>query len=133
MDKICMQCFFNTGVLENDKTGLNAVCTWPFKVRLVTWWSQQECRIPVVNCFFAYQINARTLHRLRSAHPETDLFGLFFSAGIIFFSHNNLARTVFFNQFQPRFSKPNGAMRTLYWMWIRRFCLHIGIGSDANA
>ena len=34
---------------------------------------------------------------------------LVFSTGTVFFSHNNPARTVFFSQFQPSFSKPNGA------------------------
>ena len=34
---------------------------------------------------------------------------LFFSAETVFFSHNILAKTVFFSQFQLRFSKPNVA------------------------
>jgi len=33
----------------------------------------------------------------------------FFSAGKVFFSHNNSARTVFFSQFQPKFCQPNRA------------------------
>jgi len=36
------------------------------------------------------------------------LVRLVFSAGTVFFSHNNSARTVFFSQFQPSFSKSNG-------------------------
>jgi len=32
-----------------------------------------------------------------------------FSVETVFFSHNNSARTVFFSQFQPKFSEPNGA------------------------
>ena len=41
--------------------------------------------------------------------PHIWLVQLIFSAGRVFFSHNNSARTVFFSQFQPNFSKPNGA------------------------
>ena len=33
---------------------------------------------------------------------------LVFLTGIVFFSHNNSARTVLSSQFQPRFSEPNG-------------------------
>ena len=40
--------------------------------------------------------------------PHIWLVQLIFSAGRVFFSHNNSARTVFFSQFQPRFSEPNG-------------------------
>jgi len=43
------------------------------------------------------------------AYSISGLFGFFFSAGTVFFSRNISARTVFFSQFQPRFSKPNGA------------------------
>ena len=41
--------------------------------------------------------------------PYIRLVRLVFSARTVFFSHNNSARTVFFNQFQPSFSEPNGA------------------------
>ena len=37
-------------------------------------------------------------------------FQLVFSVGTIFFSHNNSARTVFFQLIQPSFSKPNGTI-----------------------
>ena len=38
---------------------------------------------------------------------------LVFSAGTVFFSHNNSARTVFFSQFQPRFIPANGECSTI--------------------
>ena len=41
--------------------------------------------------------------------PHIQLVRLLFSAGTVFFSHNNSARTVFFSQFQPKFCQPNGA------------------------
>ena len=48
--------------------------------------------------------------RPHSSYLIFGLFGLFFSAGTVFFSYNNSARTVFFSQFQSKFSKPNGAI-----------------------
>ena len=41
--------------------------------------------------------------------PYIRLVRLLFSAGTVFFSHNNSAETVFFSQFQPRFRPANGA------------------------
>ena len=41
--------------------------------------------------------------------PRSRLVRLVFSAGTVFFSHSNSVRTIFFNQFQPSFSKSNGA------------------------
>jgi len=41
-----------------------------------------------------------------SAYLISDLFGFFFSAGTVFFSHNNSAGTVF----STKFSQANGAM-----------------------
>ena len=41
------------------------------------------------------------------------------SAGIVFFSHNNSAGTVFFSQFQPKFRPANGA----YIIFLFIFCL----------
>ena len=45
----------------------------------------------------------------RSAYPETGFIRLVFSAGTVFFSHNNLTRIVFFSQFQSSFVPANGA------------------------
>ena len=42
--------------------------------------------------------------------PHIQLVQLLFSVGTLFFSHNNSAGTIFFSQFQPNFSKPNGAI-----------------------
>ena len=39
------------------------------------------------------------------------LVRLVFSAGTVFFSHNNSAGTVFFSQFQPKFRPANGAIK----------------------
>ena len=41
--------------------------------------------------------------------PHIRFIRLIFSAGTMFFSHNNSARTVFFSQFQPKFRPANGA------------------------
>ena len=41
--------------------------------------------------------------------PHIRLVRLVFSAGTVFFSHNNSAGTVFFSQFQPKFRPANGA------------------------
>ena len=48
-------------------------------------------------------------YRPHSVYSESWLVRFLFSAGTIFFSHNNLARTVFFSQFQLSFIKPNDA------------------------
>ena len=45
--------------------------------------------------------------------PHIRLVWLLFSAGTVFFSHNNSAGTMFFSQFQPKFCQPNGA-KTYY-------------------
>ena len=42
--------------------------------------------------------------------PHIRLVQLLFSAGTVFFSHNNSAGTVFFSQFQSSFRPANGAM-----------------------
>lgn len=47
-------------------------------------------------------------------------FGLFyirfvFLVGILFFSHNNSTKIVFFKQFQSKFSEPNGPYCAMCW------------------
>jgi len=42
--------------------------------------------------------------------PHIRFVRLLFSAGTVFFSHNNSAGTVFFSQFQPSFRPANGAL-----------------------
>jgi len=42
--------------------------------------------------------------------PHIRLVRLVFSAGTVFFSHNNSTGTVLFSQFQPRFRPANGAI-----------------------
>ena len=49
------------------------------------------------------------IFRLYSAYLITGTVQLVFSVRIVFFSHNNLAGTVFFSQFQPKFRPANGA------------------------
>jgi len=66
--------------------------------------------VGVTKCHKKYMGCMLTTIQSRLAYLIFDLFGLFFSARTVFFIHNNLARTVFFNQFQPRFRPANEAI-----------------------
>ena len=48
--------------------------------------------------------------------PHIRFVGLVFSAGTVFFSHNNSVRTIFFSEFQPSFRSVNGA--TKFWFGL---------------
>ena len=72
--------------------------------------------------------------RPRSAYPYS---ACFFSAGRVFFSHNNSARTVFFSQFQPKFCQPYGATMTTQLWYGGSLCFtfwvhHCTVGSKIH-
>ena len=84
--------------------------------RVVPWCLDKLCcRRMQVMC----QINASPF-----GLPHIWFVRLLFLARIVFFFHNNSARTVFFSQFQQKFCQPNVPTIILY---IFLFCTYVSI------